>query len=371
MAIFHFSAQVISRSDAGNAVAAAAYRAGQRLECQRTGQVFNHTRKKEVTYRAILLPSVSNLASPDGDQAASQAQAHDWALDRAQLWNRVEATETRCNSQLAREVEVALPIELSQHEHITLLHRYVQEQFTAEGMVADIALHNKPGNPHAHILLTLRDLTPEGFGAKRRDWNNPVLVTCWREAWAKACNEALAAAGHDQRIDHRSHKERGIDAPPTVHLGRRTPLNADAWDARADFNAWIQTSVELAKVRAEVQRVQAPIIDLTTTLSQALAEREQRKSSGNAAGAQSTLTVQEVPATWVAPEDIRLGGLSLKERIRQSLSRNAVAQSPRSAPAAGSTGQPDPTHTPFNPPFNPPHGATHDSMGIVKGDTSC
>lgn len=351
MAIFHFSAQVITRSEGGNVVDAAAYRAGMRFTCARTGLVFNHTRKKEVAYRTILLPE--SLES--SDHANPKANAPEWATDRPRLWNAVEAIETRCNSQLAREIEVALPIELTQHEHIALLHRYAQEQFTSIGMLADIALHDKPGNPHAHILLTLRELTPTGFGAKRRDWNNPALVTKWREAWATACNEALAAAGRDERIDHRSHKERGIEAPPTVHLGRRTPLNAETWDARADFNAWFQASVALAKVRAEVERVEAQLIDLTTRISEALAEREQRKSAVvpfAAAVPATPLTVQEAPAPWVAPDAIRLGGLSLKERIRQSLVRPG--------PAMGR-----------HPPINPPHRTAHDPWGISKGDKPC
>ena len=145
------------------------------------------------------------------------------------------------------------------------------------GMVADIGLHDKRtergGNPHAHILLTLRDITPDGFGAKRRDWNDKALVTQWREAWATACNEALAKAGSSERVDHRSNKARRIDTPATVHTGRRTPWNAESWDAKTEFNAWVQTSIELAKVQAEVKRVHSQIIDLTSTIAQALAER--------------------------------------------------------------------------------------------------
>lgn len=260
MAIFHFSAQVISRSDGGNAVGAAAYRAGLRFTCARTGLVFNFTRKTEVAHRAILAPQ----------------DAPAWVFDRLALWNQAEAIETRKNSQLAREVEVSLPIELDHAQHVALLHEFMQEQFVSQGMVADIALHAKAGNPHAHILLTLRDVQADGFGGKRRDWNNPALVEQWRAAWAKACNAALEQAGHTERIDHRSHKARGIDLPPTVHQGRRTALNAEAWDARAEFNAWVQTQGELAKVRAQVQRVQSQIIDLTTTLSQALTDRDRQ-----------------------------------------------------------------------------------------------
>ena len=185
MALFHSTTKIISRSDAGNAVAAAAYRSGTRMTCARTGQVFNYTRKREVTYRAILAPADSPA----------------WVFDRTQLADAIEASETRKNSQLWREVQMALPIQLTSQQHIQLLTEYVQEQFINRGMVACIALHDKKtGNPHVHILLTLRDITLDGFGAKRRDWNDKALVIQWREAWATACNAALEQAGSTERI---------------------------------------------------------------------------------------------------------------------------------------------------------------------------
>ena len=333
MAIFHFAAQVITRSDGGNAVAAAAYRAGMRFSCARTGLVFNSTRKREVAYRAILAP-----------QGAAA-----WVFDRQQLWNQVEAIETRANSQLAREVEVALPIELTHAQHIALLHGYVNEHFVSLGMVADIALHAKTGNPHAHILLTLRDVQAEGFGAKRRDWNNPALVQQWREAWAKSCNAALEQAGHAERIDHRSHKARGMDLPATVHQGRRTPANADRWDARAEFNAWVQTQVELAKVRAQVERVQSQIVDLTSTLAQALAER----NAQSAARESDRPTVSPTPRIWTPSSDVPARDFS----IAGLLARRSFA---------GSASRIPPYHR-----STPQSEVSHDSDGFTQGDKPC
>lgn len=96
----------------------------------------------------------------------------------------------------------------------------MNEHFVSLGMVADIALHAKTGNPHAHIMLTLlRDVEAEGFGGKRRDWNSPALVSRWREAWATACNVARECAGRVERIDHRSNSGRGIDLPPQYTRG--------------------------------------------------------------------------------------------------------------------------------------------------------
>ena len=333
MAIFHFSAQVISRANGDNAVAAAAYRAGLRFTCARTGLVFNHTRKTEVAYRAVMAPQ---------DAAA-------WVFDRLALWNKAEAIESRKNSQLAREVEISLPIELTHAQHVALLHEYVQEQFVSQGMVADIALHAKTGNPHAHILLTLRDVQPEGFGAKRRDWNNPALVQKWREAWAKSSNAALEQAGHAERIDHRSHKARGIDLPATVHQGRRTHANADRWDARAEFNAWGQTQVELAKVRAQVERVQSQIVDLTSTLAQALAER----NAQSAVREPGCPTVSPTPRIWTPSSDVPARDFSIAGLLAR---RSSAGPASRIPPRHRSPPQPE---------------VSHDSDGFTQGDKPC
>ena len=333
MAIFHFSAQVISRSDGGNAVKAAAYRAGVRFTCARTGLVFNYTRKTEVAHRAIV--------APEGSPA--------WVFDRLALWNQAEAIESRANSQLAREVEISLPIELTHAQHVALLHGYVQEQFVSQGMVADIALHAKTGNPHAHILLTLRDVQADGFGGKRRDWNSPAMVTRWRAAWAKACNAALEQAGHAQRIDHRSHAERGIDLPPTVHQGRSTHANAEGWIARAEFNAWVQTQVELAKLRAQVECVQSQIVDLTSTLAQALAERDAQRT----APASHRPTVSPEPRIWTPASDVPARDFSIAGLLAR---RTPAGPASRLHPAHRSPPQPE---------------VSHDSGGFTKGDKPC
>jgi hypothetical protein len=331
MALFHSTTKIITRSD-GNAVAAAAYRSGTRMTCARTGQVFNYTRKKEVTYRAILAPADSPA----------------WVFERAQLANAIEAIETRKNAQLWREVEVALPKELTPEQHIQLLTEYVQEQFIKRGMVACVALHDKKtGNPHLHILLTLRDITPTGFGAKRRDWNDKALVTQWREAWATACNAALEQAGSTERIDYRSNKDRGIDAPATQHLGRRTPWNAELYDDKAAANAWIQTSIELAKVQAEVKRVQSQIIDLTTSIAQALAERDSRKTGRPDSPTSSAVSTPTTPTTiWTPGTELRIAPASAASLLRRaSASRHQQRPTPGTNPSTPPTGPHDPTAT--------------------------
>ena len=264
MAIFHSSTKVFTRSKGHHAVMAAAYRSGTRMTCDRTGLVFNFTRKSEVEYLAIL--------APEG--------APEWVFDRERLANAVEASESRVNSQLGREIVVALPHELNRGEQVNLLHGYVQEQFISLGMVGDICLHSLPRNQHAHITLTLRELASDGsgFGAKNRSWNDPKNVEKWREAWARHCNEALADAGHSERIDHRSNAERGIETPPTIHVGRKTPHNAEAHADRLAYNALIRANAELERIKANIKAIDSQIIDLTTTLTEALAERDRNRS---------------------------------------------------------------------------------------------
>lgn len=227
----------------------------------------NYRRKTEVQHCAI--------HAPDG--------APSWVHDRAQLWNTVESGETRVNSQLAREVLVALPVEITNECRSTLLDGFVREAFVSHGMVADYAIHDKAGNPHAHILLTLRELSPDGkgFANKRRDWNSPALLETWRSLWSEHANRMLAYQGFAERIDHRSFADRGISGPTTVHVGRDNGANSDVVQERLDYNAYVHAQRELARIQKQEQliqkqlrRITSAIIDLETTLAQALAERD-------------------------------------------------------------------------------------------------
>lgn len=219
MAIYHLNLKTIGRSDGRSATGAAAYRAGCRLADRRTGLGFDYTRKRGC----------------DGAEILAPAEAPPWATDRDELWNRVEAGEKRKDAQLAREVEFALPIELDPEAMQQCARAFVREQFVAVGMVADLAFHHLTGkNPHAHCLLTLRPLTPDGFGPKERAWNDRTLCDEWRAAWARHANAALAQAGRAERIDHRPLPEqaltaldngalataRALDRWPTVHEAR-------------------------------------------------------------------------------------------------------------------------------------------------------
>jgi hypothetical protein len=148
----------------------------------------------------------------------------DWAKNRHQLWNAVEAVEKRKDSQLAREIMVALPNELTEAQRLELVRNYITEQFTTKGMIADLAIHapNRKGdnrNYHAHILLTMRKITAEGFGNKERGWNAKANIYQWREQWQHHTNRMLREAGLDCQIDGRSHAKKGLDKEPLLHLG--------------------------------------------------------------------------------------------------------------------------------------------------------
>lgn len=207
MAIYHLSAKVIGRSSGRSSVAAAAYRSAERLVDERTGLVHDYTRRRGGEIECW-------IQAPE--------KAPEWARNREELWNRVEASEKRKDAQLCREVEVALPKELSREEQSELVRGFVREQFVSRGMVADVAVHRgDENNPHAHVMLTTREVDPggAGFGSKAREWNRNELLKEWREGWAERANRALERAGLSERIDHRSFASRGIDREPSVHEG--------------------------------------------------------------------------------------------------------------------------------------------------------
>ncbi len=218
MAIYHLSGKIISRSQGRSAVAAGAYRAAEKLVDERTGLTHDFTKKAaDVFHREILLP--------EGAPA--------WMGERERLWNHVEVVEKRKDAQLAREFNIALPKELTDKQNIELAREFVQKQFVDKGMVADLCLHygeyKGEKQPHIHVMLSMREVTPDGFGKKERAWNRKDLLLGYREAWAQHCNHHLALHGHDLRIDHRTLEAQGINLEPQTKIG---PKEAQARLAR-------------------------------------------------------------------------------------------------------------------------------------------
>ncbi len=208
MAIYHFSAKVVSRANGSSAVASAAYRSASELHDDRLNRDHDFSNKAGVIHSEVMLPE----------------GAPERLNDRTTLWNEVEAGEKRKDAQLAREVEFSIPREMNEKQGIQLARDFVKKQFVDRGMVADLNVHwdkAKDGTPkpHAHVMMTMRDVGPEGFGKKNRDWNSTELLKDWREAWSAHVNERMIELGLEGRIDHRSYEAQGIGLEPQHKIG--------------------------------------------------------------------------------------------------------------------------------------------------------
>ncbi|MFI3214234.1 MAG: MobQ family relaxase, partial [Eubacteriales bacterium] len=231
MAIYHCSIKVISRGKGKSAVASAAYRSGTKMYNEYDGEMHDFTRKGGIHSSMILLPS----------------HAPKEYADRSVLWNAVEKIENTKKSQLAREIEVAIPKEIPQELWQKMMVDYCNENFVSKGMIADLYIHNKDlSNPHCHTMLTMRPIEEDGKrGAKSRkkyvlddsgnriklssgtwksvkvnttDWNEQTNGKLWRKNWSEHCNYYLEKLGHTERIDHRSYERQGIHQIPSIHL---------------------------------------------------------------------------------------------------------------------------------------------------------
>ncbi len=235
IAIYHCSIKIISRGKGKSAVAAAAYRSGEKLTNDYDGTTHDFTRKSGIVHTEILLP----------DNAPREY------ADRSMLWNAVEAVEKSKNAQLSREIEIALPNELSEAECIELAREFARKTFVDKGMCADVCIHNpnrEQKNIHAHIMLTMRPFNEDGaWGDKQKkeylldkngnkiydkrkrtykcrtvqttDWNSREKAEEWRAEWENFINSALAEKGIIEKVDHRSFERQGRLEKPTVHMG--------------------------------------------------------------------------------------------------------------------------------------------------------
>lgn len=200
MAIFYCKYEVVSRKSGRSSVAAAAYRSGKKITNELDGVTHNYEKKENVEYSEIITPK----------------NAPEWAKNRSTLWNEVEKSEKRKDARTARECIVALPIEFDLEKNIELVREFSQV-FANEGMVVDFSIHNKEGNPHAHILLTTRELDGEEFGLKNRKWNSKEKGVEWKIAWEKTVNREFERLGLDTRISHKLEE----DFLPQKHLGQQ------------------------------------------------------------------------------------------------------------------------------------------------------
>ena len=208
MAIYHLHVKVIGRKSGSSAVASAAYRSASRLRDERLDRSHDFSGKRGVVHSEVMLP-----------ENAPEALG-----ERERLWNDVEAFEVRKDAQLAREVEFAIPREMTQSQGIELARDFVQAEFVDQGMIADLNVHwdiaeDGMPKPHAHVMLTMRAVDENGFGQKVREWNRTEMVERWRRRWAELANERLAELDIDARIDHRSLEAQGVALEPQSQIG--------------------------------------------------------------------------------------------------------------------------------------------------------
>lgn len=198
MSVYRLSSKSISRGAGQSAVASASYRAGEKLHDERIGQTFDYTRKQNIDHTEIMLPN--------------NAKAE--YADRQTLWNAVEKAETRKNSELAKEYQLALPVEFTKEENIALVQAFAQKQFVDKGLAVDLAFHNleKGENPHCHLMTTTRSFSKEtgDLGSKERFFKDKAFLVGIRKDWEIALNEKLAEKGLEP-VTAESYASRGID----------------------------------------------------------------------------------------------------------------------------------------------------------------
>jgi hypothetical protein len=258
--IYYFDGGIIGRSSGRSAVGAAAYRAAEKLHSRAPGSaayragdelregegviVHDYRRKGGVRHSEIMLPKD---APPE-------------FKDRETLWNVVEASEKRKDAQLAREFVVGLQREFELQEQIAVLREYIKDNFVDKGMCADFNIHDKgDGNPHAHIMLTTRHVTPDGFGKKNTGWNDKTLFLGWRENWAEVNNRMFERKGLAERVDNRSYEDQGIDREPMVHLGYEAAAleRKGIKTEKGNHNREVQKRNEERAALKEVQQLKA------------------------------------------------------------------------------------------------------------------
>jgi ATP-dependent exoDNAse (exonuclease V) alpha subunit len=274
MAIMYFQITSISRGGGRSVVAAAAYRSGERIRDERTRKLYNFTRRDDIPHKEILLPAGLN------------ADRISWAKNRAQLWNEAERVERQINSRTAREFQLGLPHELSPEQRLKLARAFSQELSDRYRVVVDLAIHlpragSDPRNFHAHLLLTSREITPNGFGGKagldlsagqmrERGLRQGIAeIKFMRERWATLANESFRSANIDQRLDHRTLAAQGIDRMPRARvpwstvMRERKGLHSDIGDrVRANHLVRVklkrQRELDLAAGRSPAKKAALP-----------------------------------------------------------------------------------------------------------------
>ena len=274
----HFEINIVKRSEGGSAVSAAAYQTGEKLFSDWDRKYMYHGTKEELVLKEILLP----------------AHAPPEFADRNKLWNSAEAAEPNWNSQLARRLKIALPIELSMEDNIALAREYCEKEFASKGMIVDLAVHDPEPpnhNPHFHVLLTMRPLDEKGNWAPKArkeyvldkdgnrirgpngkykvrkiptvDWNARGNAEIWRHDWENLQNQYLERAGRAEHVCMKSYERQGLDTIPTVHMGPAV-MALERKGIRTDVG---NLNREIRAVNAMIRFLKDTILKLTSWLA--------------------------------------------------------------------------------------------------------
>jgi Ti-type conjugative transfer relaxase TraA len=350
MAIYHLHAQIIGRGEGRSAVASAAYRHCARMEIEAEARVADYSNKKGLAHSEFALPEETPAwlrTLIDGRDAAGASDA---------LWNAVEAFEKRADAQFMREMDLALPVELTREQNIELMRAFVAEQILSRGIVADWAYHDSPGNPHIHLMTTLRPLTEEGFGPKRiavlDESGNPLrmksklnprgkivyrlwagdekMLNEWREAWAVLQNRHLAKQALDIRVDHRSFQDQGLDLVPTAKIGvgaKHIAREAEARERGVELDRLRLFEEQRQESAKRIERRPEIILDMIARERSVFAERDLAKLVHRYVddpGAFSNIMAR----LMTSPELVRLQGAALDfetgERIPEKLATRTM-----------------------------------------------
>jgi len=300
VAVPHFSVSIVARGSGRSAVLSAAYRHCAKMEFEREARTIDYTRKQGLLHEEFVIPAdapewVCSMIADRSVAGASEA-----------FWNKVETFEKRSDAQLAKDVTIALPLELTAEQNIALMRDFVAGHITAQGMVADWVYHDAPGNPHVHLMTTLRPLTEDGFGSKKiallgpdgkpvRNDAGKLVYQLWagstedfnafRDGWFACQNKHLALAGLEIHIDGRSFEKQGIDLEPTIHLGvgaKAIERKAEQSDHKTQASAPKLERIELQGERRSenarrIERRPEIVLDLITREKSVFDERDVAK----------------------------------------------------------------------------------------------
>ena len=325
MAIFYSRVSTIGKSKNMSAVKAAAYRSGESLTRDLTGETADYTRKQGIIHTEII--------APKGSPA--------WTSERALLWNKVEATETRNNARYARELILALPYEISEQENIEMVREYVKRNITPIGMIADIAIHTPDDgregidqrNIHAHIMLTDRPLDGEEFAAKKNeDWNKKKLILNWRKDWERTINQVLEENGIEERVDCRSYKEQGSEKIPQIKEGKYTTVKRRRGKLtdKAEYNELVKQANDILNQIEEERKKEAEI-------KQALQEQKQQQLSEAADSKKQTVEPpdkhpEEIRTDWERTQRLAIISKQQEDKLDANQTRTETTSSIKTPP---------------------------------------